>query len=143
AVRAEHEVRALGHLVDLLDEDRALLLELGDDVDVVHDLLAHVDRCAVVLERLLDRDHGPVDAGAVSARRREQHPLVSRDRDILEPAAHARPPGHAEAGPRGIPRPRHGVHPTRATPGGRVTRNGRDSMTDAPATREHPWPVAL
>ena len=75
---AEHDVRALGHLVDLVDEDRALLLELGDDVDVVHDLLAHVDRRAVVLERLLDGDHGPVDAGAVAARRRQQHPLRVR-----------------------------------------------------------------
>ena len=114
AVRAEDDVRALGHLVDLLDEDRALLLELGDDVDVVHDLLAHVDGRAVVLERLLDGDHGAVDAGAVPARSGEQHPLVSGDGDILEPAAHARDPGHAEADPRGIRRTRHGVHPTRA-----------------------------
>ena len=67
-VRAEHDVRALGHLVDLLDEDRALALELGDDVDVVHDLLAHVDRRAEALERLLDGDDRTVDTGAVAAR---------------------------------------------------------------------------
>ena len=76
-VRAEDDVGALGHLVDLLDEDRALALELGHDVDVVHDLLAHVDRRAEALERLLDGDDGAVDAGAVAARRGEQHPLVS------------------------------------------------------------------
>ena len=104
AVRAEDDVRALGHLVDLVDEDRARRLELGHDVDVVHDLLAHVDRRAVVLERLLDGDDGAVDAGAVAARGGEQHPLVSGDGDILEPAAHARDSGHAEADSRGIRR---------------------------------------
>ena len=36
-------VCALGHLVELLDEDRAARLEVGDDVLVVHDLLADVD----------------------------------------------------------------------------------------------------
>ena len=66
-------VRALGHLVGLLDEDRAARLEVGDHVLVVHDLLADVDRRAVELERLLDGDDRPVDPGAVAARRGEQH----------------------------------------------------------------------
>src|SRR4051794_16941454 len=65
-VGAEHDGRALGHLVGLLDEHRAALLQRLDDVLVVHDLLAHVDRRAVGLQRLLDRDHGPVDARAVA-----------------------------------------------------------------------------
>ncbi len=118
AVRAEDDVRALGHLVDLVDEDRALLLELGHDVDVVHDLLAHVDRRAVALERLLDGDHGAVDAGAVAARRGEQHPLVSGDGDILERLAPPRNAGHAEADPRGIRTCCVTVvHPTRADAG--------------------------
>ena len=72
-VRGEHHGLALGHLVELLDEDRAARLEVGHDVLVVDDLLAHVDRGAVQVERLLDGDDGAVDAGAVSARRREQH----------------------------------------------------------------------
>jgi hypothetical protein len=76
AVRREHHGRALGHLVELLDEDRAARLEVGDHVLVVHDLLAHVDRGAVEVERLLDGDHGPVDAGAVAARRRQQDGAV-------------------------------------------------------------------
>ena len=45
-------------------------LEVGDHVLVVHDLLAHVDGRAVEVERLLHRDHRPVDAGAVAARAR-------------------------------------------------------------------------
>ena len=83
AVRAEDDVRALGHLVDLVDEDGALLLERRDDVDVVHDLLAHVDGRAVVLERLLDGDDRTVDSRAVAARGREQHPLGPGDGGIL------------------------------------------------------------
>ena len=47
AVGGEHDDRALGHLVVLLDEDRALGLQRGDHVLVVDDLLAHVDRRAV------------------------------------------------------------------------------------------------
>ena len=61
------------HLLLVLDEDRAAGLELAHDVQVVDDLLAHVDRRAVQLERLLDRLDRPLDAGAVAARRSEKH----------------------------------------------------------------------
>ena len=40
----EDDGGALGHLVGLVDEDGAAPLEGVDDVLVVHDLLAHVDR---------------------------------------------------------------------------------------------------
>ena len=43
---------------------------------VVHDLLAHVDRRAVELERFLDGLHRPVDAGTVAARLGEQDTLA-------------------------------------------------------------------
>ena len=75
AVRGEHDGRALGDLLDRVDEDRAALLELADDVRVVDDLLAHVDRLAVELERPLDRVDGPLDPGAIAARRGEEDPL--------------------------------------------------------------------
>ena len=79
AVRREHHGRALGHLVELLDEDRPAVLERVHHVLVVHDLLADVDRRAVEVERLLDRDDCAVDAGAVAARRGEQHrPVADR-----------------------------------------------------------------
>ena len=52
-------------------------------MDVVHDLFANVDRGAVVLERLFDRDHGGVDAGAVATRGGKQHPLTASDGGIL------------------------------------------------------------
>ena len=72
AVRREHDGRALRHVLLALDEDRALLLEPPHDVDVVHDLLAHVDRRAVQDEHLLDRLDRALHAGAVPARAREQ-----------------------------------------------------------------------
>ena len=72
AVRGEDDGGALGHLVVLLDEDRATVLQGLDHVLVVHDLLADVDRRAVGLQRLLDRDDRAVDAGAVPPRGCEQ-----------------------------------------------------------------------
>ena len=44
AMGGKNDVRALGYLADLVDEDRALLFEGRDHVDVMHDLLAHVHR---------------------------------------------------------------------------------------------------
>ena len=83
AVGGEDDRGALGHLVGLVDEDGATLLQRGHDVLVVHDLLAHVDRRAVELERLLDRDHGAVDARAVAARRRQQDLLRCHSHPII------------------------------------------------------------
>ena len=64
----EDDDRALGHLVGLLDEDRAAALEGRDDVLVVDDLLADVDRRTVDLQGPLDGDHRAVHAGAVPPR---------------------------------------------------------------------------
>ena len=95
AVGREDGHRALGdRVVELLDEHGAAVAELLDDVLVVHDLLAHVDRRAVQLERALDRLHGPVDAGAVAARRGEQQ--------LLRKGGHA--PSVRPATPRGCQR---------------------------------------
>ena len=76
AVGGEDGGRALGdRVVELLDEDRAALAQLGHDVLVVDDLLAHVDRRAVELERALDGLDGAIDARAVAARGGEQQPF--------------------------------------------------------------------
>ena len=86
-VRREDHQLALGHVVGLVDEHRAALLQRRHHVLVVDDLLAHVDRRPVVLQRLLDGDHRAVDAGAVAAGRCEQdllggfgHPSIVRSR---------------------------------------------------------------
>ena len=78
AVGGEHHRGALGHVGLGLDEHRAALAQLLDHELVVDDLLADVHGRAVQLERALDRLHGPVDARAVTARRREQELLGRR-----------------------------------------------------------------
>ena len=72
AVRAEDHGAAGGHLVQLLDEHRALGAQVVDHEPVVHDLVAHVDRRAELRERALDDRDGAVDAGAEAARIGEQ-----------------------------------------------------------------------
>ncbi len=72
-VRGEDDRRTLGYLVELVDEDRAPALEPVDDVLVVNDLLADVDRSPVQVESLLDRDDRAVDTRAVPPRSRKQH----------------------------------------------------------------------
>ena len=62
AVRREDDRLALRHLVLVVDEDRAARLEVAHDVEVVDDLLAHVDGRPVQLERALDRLDRPLDA---------------------------------------------------------------------------------
>ncbi len=77
AVRAEHRQRAVGHLVEFLDEDRALGLQLVDDMRVVDDLVADIDRAAVRRERAVDDLDRADDAGAKAARlgENQSHPL--------------------------------------------------------------------
>ena len=73
AVRGEdHRLVGLRDFVELLDEDGALRLQAVDDVAVVDDLVADIDRRAEFLERQLDDLDGAVDAGAEAARRAEQ-----------------------------------------------------------------------
>ena len=84
AVGREHHRRALGHLGLGFDEDRAAITQFLDDVLVVDDLLADVDRSAVQLERPLDGLDGTVDAGAVAARRRQEDRLRIGDGHVAE-----------------------------------------------------------
>ena len=73
AVRAEDRDRAGGHFREMLDEPRTFGAQALDDVAVVHDLVAHVDRRAEPLERVLDDVDRTDHARAKSARLREHH----------------------------------------------------------------------
>ena len=87
-MRGEDDPRTVGHLVQLLNEDRAAALEILDDVSVVHDLATHVDRCAEAFERGGHRVDGPLHARAERARGGEQDlPGVSGGRPRLHQAA--------------------------------------------------------
>src|SRR5439155_11882174 len=78
-VGGEDGDRAFRYLLLAFDEHGAALLELANDVSVVDDLLSDVDRTPVPLESLFDGVHGPLDAGAVPPRRREENPLDHRE----------------------------------------------------------------
>src|SRR5262249_4175342 len=56
-----------GHLVQLLDEDRALRLQALDDIFIMDDLMAHIDRRTMDPQRLLHSVDGPHHAGAEAA----------------------------------------------------------------------------
>ena len=125
---------------------------------VVDDLLAHVDRGAVVLERLLDGDHRPVDAGAVSAGRRQQHALLRRPpggragarvpRGILggsrdtPSAPFVIPPTLRFYGPGAWHRP-GSPDPGYAGGDDRRTSAPPRATGDVPSTPDAPWPVAV
>ena len=72
AVRRVDDRRATRRVTLVVDEDRAAGLEVAHHVEVVDDLLADVDRRAVVLERPLDRLDGALDSCAVAARGGEE-----------------------------------------------------------------------
>ncbi len=92
AVRGEHNGPVVRHLVELVDEDRALGLEVLDDEPVVHDLMPHIDRSAVALDGALDDLDGAIDSGAEAAGAGEQ------DRERLFRFGHEKN-GHAACSP--------------------------------------------
>src|SRR5207245_3076976 len=73
AVGREHADLARRDLRLVLDEDRAEALEPAHDVLVVDDLVADVDRRAVLLEQALDDLDRAVDAGAEGPWRCQQN----------------------------------------------------------------------
>ena len=85
AVRGEDDGGAVRHLVELLDEYRALPFEIGDDVRVVHDLAAHVDRARVALQRQPRRCRWP----ARRPRRTSAAPASTTRRGLASPAQRA------------------------------------------------------
>ena len=59
---AEHHKRAIGHVGQLLDEDGALVAQFIEHIAIVHDLMTHIDRRAIFLQRPLhnvDRANNP------------------------------------------------------------------------------------
>ena len=77
AVGGEDDDAAFGHFVGLLDEDGALVFEGVDDVGVVDDFVADVDRGPVQFQGLLDGGDGAVDPGAAASGRGEQQAFAA------------------------------------------------------------------
>src|SRR5262249_8851453 len=75
--REDHRLPGIGDLVELLDEDGALLLQSLDHMPIVDDFMAHIDRRAVALEGERDDMDRALDAGAEAARAAE-HDIEQR-----------------------------------------------------------------
>jgi hypothetical protein len=71
-VGREDDSRALRNVGESVDEDGAARAQILDDVRVVDDLLADVDRATVERKRSFDRLNGPLDACAIASRRSEE-----------------------------------------------------------------------
>ena len=71
-MRTEHDRAARWDLRELVDEDRALALEVLDNGPVVHDFVAHIDRRAELRQCLLDDRDRAIDACAKTTRIGEQ-----------------------------------------------------------------------
>ena len=71
-VGGEDDGRSLRHVRDRVDEDGAARAQVVDDVGVVDDLLADVDRASVERKGPLDGLDRPFDPCAVASRRGEE-----------------------------------------------------------------------
>jgi hypothetical protein len=67
-VGGEDNVGALGDLGYFINEDDALGFELSDDVNVVNNLFADIDRSAIALQGLFHSNDGTVHSRAIPAR---------------------------------------------------------------------------
>ena len=68
AMRAENGHGAVRHLVEFLDETGALTLQRINDVTVMHDFVAHIDRLTIFFERMLHDVDRPDDSSAKAPR---------------------------------------------------------------------------
>ncbi len=68
AMGAENDALAVGHLVEALDENRALLFQRLQHEAVVHDLMAHIKRAPVRAQGAADGLDRAIDARAKPAR---------------------------------------------------------------------------
>ncbi|BHO58215.1 hypothetical protein thsbcT34_55620 [Burkholderia contaminans] len=53
-MRAEDRDSAVGHLVEFLNESGPFITQILDDMPVMHDLMTHIDRRTVLLQRAID-----------------------------------------------------------------------------------------
>src|SRR5471030_44723 len=76
SVRGKHQRIAGRYIVEVFDEDRALVAQVFHHIGVVDDFVAHINRRAELLQRALDDFDRAVDAGAESTRLGQQNFLI-------------------------------------------------------------------
>jgi hypothetical protein len=82
AVGGENNVGAFGDLGYFVHKNNSASFQLAHHMDVVNDLLAHIDRCPKALERLFYGNDRAIDSGAVTAGGCQQNSFGSCDRVI-------------------------------------------------------------
>ena len=90
AVCSEYKNGSFGHVLFGVDKDGSTFLELTDDVGVVDDVMAHVDRRPVHAQRAFDGLDGAYYARAKTARRGHDqffHHVGLRKRTDSSPAS--------------------------------------------------------
>ena len=90
AVSREHDGPVARHLIEFVDEDRALGFQAFDDEPVMYDLMPHIDRPSIALDGALDDLDGTIHPGAKAARAGEQ------DREGLFDHGHKGTAGHRD-----------------------------------------------
>jgi hypothetical protein len=73
AVRGKNKNRAFGNLVNFIDKYRAALFKTCDNVFVVNDFLANINRCTIVIKGLLNSDNSSVHSCAITPRGGQKH----------------------------------------------------------------------
>ena len=68
AVRREDQGGIVGHFSQFFDENRTLLLQVFDDIAVVHDFVTHKDRRTKQIKGAIDDLHRPIDPGTETTR---------------------------------------------------------------------------
>jgi hypothetical protein len=93
AMRGKDYTRSIGSLIQLVNEHGTQTFEALDNEAVVDDLMAHIDRRTVFLERQFDNADCPLDTRAEAAwTRQQQLELRLRSRWlVLRGASHGEP----------------------------------------------------
>ena len=92
AMRREDHGRPLRHLSEILDKHGTQAAQALDDVEVMHDLMTHIDRRTEQFERALHDIDGAIDASAETARIGEQdlHQVLRAARRLSSNASRSR-----------------------------------------------------
>ena len=65
------------NLIGFINKNNAALLESRNDVLVVNNLLANINRRTIVIKGFFNGDNGSVNASAITARRSQQNSLLT------------------------------------------------------------------
>ena len=75
-MRGVDHARAGGNLIELIDEDRTFFCEIVDDIRVVYDLFANVNRSAEGIEGNLNNVDRAYNTGTEAARLKQEDTLI-------------------------------------------------------------------